>query len=72
MSAVHKDMTLNSINDLHNIFQNIQDDLKNTWLTVYEGETTLEERAHLRTVDVEYTLDGLTYHKARSRKRILR
>lgn len=63
---------LNSINDLHTIFQNIQDDLKNTWLTVYEGETTSEKEARLRTVDVQYTLDGSTYHKARSRKRILR
>ncbi len=63
---------LSSINDLNTIFKNIQDDLRNTWLTVYQGEATLEKGAHLRRVDVEYTLDGSTYHKARSRKRILR
>lgn len=63
---------LSSISDLNTIFQNIQEDLKNTWLTVYEGKNTSEKGARLRTVDVEYTLDGSTYHKARSRKRILR
>ncbi len=64
---------LKSMNELSSIFRQIQEDLNNTWLITYKGESSSEEKERLRAVDIEYTLDGgSSYHRAKSRQRILR